>query len=160
MNRIIAYVLLAVSAALSAGCAGNRSASMDIEAVVDQIRQADQALLQAEEQRDLESAMALVAPHAVFHPPGLPAIVGNEAIRRFYEQRWFTIPYVEISGQADTIVVAASGDLAYLDGRSHLMLEISGEQVLSEGKYLGVWQRIEGHWRLVAISWTANEPAR
>ena len=160
MNRIFAYVLLAVATALSAGCAGNRSASMDIEAVVDQIRQADQALLQAEEQRDLESTMALVAPHAVFHPPGLPAIVGNEAIRRFYEQRWFTLPYVEISGQADTIVVAASGDLAYLDGRSRLMLEISGEQVLSEGKYLGVWQRIEGHWRLVAMSWTANEAAR
>ena len=126
---------------------------------MEQIRQADQALLQAEEQRDLESTMSLVAPHAVFQPPGLPAIVGHEAIRRFYEHQWFALPYVEMFGKADKIVVAASGDLAYLDGRSHLMLEISGEQVLSEGKYLGVWQRIEGHWRLVAISWTANEPA-
>ena len=140
---------------------GNRrGASEDVEAIMEQIRQADQALLQAEEQRDLESAMALVAPHAVFQPPGLPAIVGHEAIRRFYEQQWFTLPYVEMFGEADTVVVAASGDLAYLFGRSHLMLEISGQQVPSEDKYLGVWQRIEGHWRLVAMSWTANEPAR
>jgi ketosteroid isomerase-like protein len=160
VNRLFACVPLAVAAALFVGCTGNRSPSEDIGAIVDQVRQADQALLKAEEQRDLEGAMVLIAPHAVFQPPGLPAIEGDEAIRRFYEQHWFTLPYVEISGQADTIVVAASGDLAYLDGRSHLMLEISGEQVLSEGKYLGVWQRIEGHWRLVAMSWTANEPAR
>ena len=159
MNRIFAYALLVMVTTLAFGCNGNRSASEDFEATVDQIRQADQALLQAEEQRDLESTMALVGPHAVFQPPGFPAIVGDEAIRRFYEEHWFTLPYVEISGQVETIVVAASGDLAYLDGRSHLMLEISGEEVLSEGKYLGVWQRIEGQWRLVAISWTANEPA-
>jgi ketosteroid isomerase-like protein len=152
--------MLAVAIALAVGCTGNRSDSEDFEATVDQIEQADQALLQAEEQRDLESAMALVAPQAVFQPPGLPAIVGEEAIRRFYEESWFKLPYVEISGHAETTVVAASGDLAYLDGRSHLMLEISGENVLSEGKYLGVWQRIEGQWKLVAISWTANEPAR
>jgi ketosteroid isomerase-like protein len=158
--RIFAYVLFAVSTALSVSCTGNRDASEDVELIVEQIRRADQALLQAEEQRDLESAMALVAPHAVFQPPGLPAIVGHEAIRRFYEEQWFTLPYVEMFGKADTVVVAASGDLEYLDGRSHLMLEISGEHVVSEGKYLGVWQRTEGHWRLVAISWTANEPAR
>jgi ketosteroid isomerase-like protein len=160
MNRTFAYALLPVATALAIGCPGNRSASENIEATADLIRQADQALLRAEEQRDLESAMALVAPHAVFQPPGLPAIVGDEAIRRFYEEQWFTLPYVEIFGQAETIVVAASGDLAYLDGRSHLTLEISGEKVLSEGKYLGVWQRIHGQWRLVAMSWTANEPAR
>ena len=91
---------------------------------------------------------------------GLPAIVGDEAIRRFYEEQWFTLPYVEISGQVETIVVAASGDLAYLDGRSNLTLEISGENISSEGKYLGVWQKVQGQWRLAAISWTANEPAR
>lgn len=159
MHRTFAYAVLAVAAVLVFGCTGTSGSSEDLEATVDQIRQADQALLQAEEQRDLERAMALVAPQAVFQPPGLPAIVGAEAIRRFYEERWFRIPYVEISGHVETIVVAASGDLAYLDGRSHLMLEISGEKVLSEGKYLGVWQKIEGQWRLVAISWTANEPA-
>ena len=127
--RMFAYVLLTVSTALSVSCIGNRDASEDIEAIVEQIRQADQALLQAEEQRDLESVMAIVAPHAVLQPPGMPPIVGHEAIRRFYEQRWFTLPYVEIFGKADTIVVAASGDLAYLDGRSHLKLEVSGEQI-------------------------------
>ena len=160
VNRMFVYVLLAVAMVLSVDCTGNRSASEDIEALIDQVRHADQVLLKAEQQRDLVSAMALVAPHAVFQPPGFPAIVGDEAIRRFYEEDWFTLPYVEIFGQADTIVVAASGDLAYVDGRSYLMLEISGEKVRSEGKYLGVWQRIEGQWRLVAMSWTANEPAR
>jgi ketosteroid isomerase-like protein len=133
---------------------------VNTEAIVEQIREADKALLRAEQQRDLDAAMAFVAPHAVFQPPGLPPIVGHEAVRRFYDQQWFTLPYVEISGEPDTVVVASSGDLAYFDGRSHLVLEISGEQVVSRGKYLGVWQRIEGQWRLAAISWTPNETAR
>lgn len=159
MNRGFACALLAVATALSGSCAAERNASEALDAKVEEVRQADQALLRAEEQRDLEGAMAFIAPQAVFQPPGLAPVEGREAIRRFYEQQWFTLPYGEISGEARTIVVAASGDLAYLDGRSHLVLEVSGEEVRSEGKYLAVWQRLEGQWRLVAISWTANEPA-
>jgi len=157
MNRVIIPALLAVTTALSVSCSGKGDLSVEPETAAEQIRQADRALLQAEEQRDLDGAMAFIAPYAVFQPPGEPPIVGREAIRRFYEQKWFQLPYREISGKPDTIVVAASGDLGYFDGRSYLVLEISGEQIRSAGKYLGVWQRIQGQWKLAAISWTANE---
>ncbi|NOZ07938.1 MAG: nuclear transport factor 2 family protein [FCB group bacterium] len=160
MKRIFVYSLLAAAAALVVACCGKGDLSVNNGALAKQIRQADRALLQAEEQRDLNGAMALIAPRAVFQPPGFAPIVGREAIKRFYEQQWFKLPYREISGKADTIVVAASGDLGYFDGRSYMVLEIAGEQIRSEGKYLGVWQRIEGQWKLAAISWTANEAAR
>jgi ketosteroid isomerase-like protein len=136
---------------------GDTFAPSAVSDLAEEIRQADQSLLRAEGQRDLEATMTLVAPTAVFQPPGFPPISGRDAIRRFYEEQWFTLPFTEISGIADTIVVAASRDLAYIDGRSRLVLDVSGDRIVAEGKYLGVWQKTEGEWLLVAISWTANE---
>jgi ketosteroid isomerase-like protein len=125
-----------------------------------QIRQADLALLRAEEQRDLEGVMDIVAPHAVFQPPGYPPIVGHEAIRQFYETQWFKMPFIELSGSPEAIVVGSSGDLAYFDGRSQMVVEFSGDRMVIAGKYLGVWQKMSGEWRLAAISWSANEATK
>jgi ketosteroid isomerase-like protein len=149
--------LLAVTVLLSGGCAGITAAAVDTGSIEAQIRQADLALLRAEGQRDLDGVMKFIAPDAVFQPPGYPPIVGYDAIRQFYETQWFKLPFVEISGRAETIVVGSSGDLAYFDGRSQLVLEISGERTVATGKYLGVWRNIEGQWKLAAISWSANE---
>jgi len=160
MNRHFAFALLVVAAATLTGCEGIKSSSVDTESIEAQIRQADLALLRAEEQRDLEGVMDLIAPHAVFQPPGYPPIVGHEAIRQFYESQWFKLPFTEISGTPETIVVGSAGDMAYFDGRSQMVVEISGERMVAAGKYLGVWQKISGKWKLAAISWSANEATR
>jgi len=160
MSRHLAFALLVVATATLGGCAGNKGSSFDIETIEAQIRQADLALLRAEEQRDLDGVMDLIAPHAVFQPPGYSPIVGHEAIRQFYDTQWFKLPFIEISGTPEKIVVGSSGDLAYFDGRSHMVVEISGERTVAAGKYLGVWQKISGKWKLAAISWSANEVTR
>lgn len=159
-SRTSTLALLVVAALISAACAGSGATSAPAESVEAQIRQADLALLRAESQRDLDGVMKFIAPDAVFQPPGYPPIVGLVAIRQFYDTQWFKLPFVEISGTPESIVVASSGDLAYFDGRSRLVLEISGEKTVATGKYLGVWRNIEGRWKLAAISWSANEVTR
>jgi len=160
MNRLFAFALLMLATVALGGCAGNKRSSVDTETIEAQIRQADLALLRAEERRDLDGAMDLIAPHAVFQPPGYPPIVGHEAIRQFYDTQWFKLPFIEISGTPETIVVASLGDLAFFDGRSQMVVELSGERTVAAGKYLGVWQKISGKWKLAAISWSANEVPR
>jgi len=149
-----------VAAATFGGCAGIKGRSVDIESIEAQIRQADLALLRAEGERDLAAVMEFIAPHAVFQPPGYSPIVGHEAIRQFYETQWFKLPFSEISGTPVAIVVGSSGDLAYFDGRSQMVVEISGERTVIAGKYLGVWQKVSGAWKLAAISWSGNELTR
>ena len=160
MRRHLAFALLVVATATLGGCDNLKSSSVDTESIEAKIRQADLALLRAEEQRDLDGAMEFIAPHAVFQPPGYSPIVGHEAIRQFYETQWFKLPFIEISGTPEAIVVGSSGDLAYFDGRSQMVVEISGERTVAAGKYLGVWQKISGKWKLAAISWSANEVTR
>jgi hypothetical protein len=41
-----------------------------------------------------------------------------------------------------------------------MVVEISGERTVVAGKYLGVWHKISGEWKLAAISWSANEVTR
>ena len=160
MSRHLALAVLVVAAATLGGCDNPKSSSVSNESLEAEIRQADLALLRAEEQRNLDSVMDFIAPHAVFQPPGYPPIVGHEAIRQFYETQWFKLPFVEISGTPEAIVVGSSGDMAYFDGRSQMVVEISGERTVAAGKYLGVWQKISGKWKLAAISWSANEATR
>jgi len=160
MSRHLIFALLVVATATLGGCDDFKSSSVDAESIEAKIRQADLALLRAEEQRDLDGVMDLIAPHAVFQPPGYSPIVGHEAIRQFYDTQWFKLPFIEISGRPEAIVVGSSGDLAYFDGRSQMVVEISGERTVATGKYLGVWQKISGEWKLAAISWSANSVAR
>ncbi len=160
MSRHLAFAVLVAAAATLGGCAGFNGSSVDTESTEAEIRHADLALLRAEEQRDLDGVMDLIAPHAVFQPPGYSPIVGHAAIRRFYVTQWFKLPFIEISGTPEAIVVGSSGDLAYFDGRSQMVLEISGERTVVAGKYLGVWQKISGKWKLAAISWSGNEMTR
>ncbi len=160
MNRYFAFALLAVATATLVGCFGIKSSPVEVETMKAQIRQADLALLRAEEQRDLDGAMELIAPGAVFQPPGYSPIVGREAIRRFYDTQWFKLPFTEISGTPEAIVVGSAGDLAYMVARSQMVVEIAGERSVAAGKYLGVWQQISGMWKLAAISWSANEVTR
>ena len=157
MSRHLAFALLLIATVILSGCAGHKGSSVDTESIEAQIRQSDLALLRAEEQRDLDRVMEMIAPGAVFQPPGFSPIVGHGAIRQFYDTQWFTLPFIEISGTPEKIVVASSGDLAYFDGRSYMVIEISGERTVAAGKYLGVWQKISGKWKLAAISWSANE---
>ena len=160
MSRHLALALLVAAAATLGGCDNPKSSSVGNESLEAEIRQADLALLRAEEQRDLESVMSLIAPHAVFQPPGYSPVVGQEAIRQFYDTQWFKLPFIEISGTPEAIVIGSSGDMAYFDGRSQMVVEISGERTVAAGKYLGVWQKISGKWKLAAISWSANEVTR
>ncbi len=107
MSRNLAFAVFLVAAAMSGGCAGVKYSSVDTESIKAQIRQADLALLRAEEQRDLDGAMDYIAPDAVFQPPGYPPVVGHEAIRQFYDTQWFKLPFIEISGTPEAIAASA-----------------------------------------------------
>jgi ketosteroid isomerase-like protein len=119
------------------------------------IRTADKALIEAESSRNLEAAMAFMAPNVILHPPDLNAVEGHEAVRKFYVN-WFKLPYTAIQVLGQTVSVAATGDLAYLVGESSLVMSGPDGDYEVPGKYLGVWRKIDNKWLLAAISWTAN----
>ena len=109
----------------------------------------------SETSRDLELAMAYMAPDVILQPPERPMVVGREAVHEFYGER-FAMPYTAIQVHAQTVTEASSGDLAYLVGESSLVLSRPHGERQVPAKYLGVWRKIDGERRLAAMSWTGN----
>jgi ketosteroid isomerase-like protein len=134
---------------------GDEHEGSEVAKVAQAICTADKALIAAETSRNLELAMAYMAPDVILQPPDHPMVVGSEAVREYYAA-WFAIPYTAIKVHAQTVTVASSGDFAYLVGESSLILSGPQGEYQIPGKYLGVWRKIEDEWRLAALSWTGN----
>jgi len=141
---------------LSVGCSKNGN-KIDTVVEIKKIREADRSLLLAETKRDLVSVMHHIAKKAIFHPPNTPPVVGDEAIRKFYND-WFKIPYSGIHCESDTIVISASGDLAYLIGNSYIEFNTATGKGQIDGKYITIWRKTNDKWVCVAVSWSGNEP--
>jgi ketosteroid isomerase-like protein len=57
----------------------------------------------------------------------------------------------------DTVEVEAHGDAAYEVGR--YTLKGDGGQLLDQGKYVVIWKRVGGQWRLHRDIWNSSLPA-
>ncbi len=75
----------------------------------------------------------------------------------------FASPGVRHPVTSDSIVVALSGDLAYVTGRWHLSAPATGAQPGTEvgGWYIAVWRPVgrAGAWRIVTLSANTLRPA-
>jgi ketosteroid isomerase-like protein len=108
-----------------------------------------------ETSRNLELVMAYLVPDVILQPPDQPMVVGREAVREFYAG-WFAMAFTAIQAHAQRVTVASSSDLAYLVGESSLVLSGPQGEHQVPGKHLGVWRKVDGEWRLTAMSWTGN----
>lgn len=133
----------------------NEHKKLEVTEVAKAICAADKSVIDAEMSRDLELAMAYMAPDVILQPPDRPMVVGHEAVREFYAEQ-FAVPYTSIQVHAQKVTVASSGDLAYLVGESSLVLSEPQGERLVPGKYPGVWQKIIGEWQWSAMSWSGN----
>jgi ketosteroid isomerase-like protein len=105
----------------------------------------------------MEASLSYLAPDVVVQTEGAPEIQGIDATRTLYEG-FFAIPYVDLVGVPRTVVVAASGDLAYDIGPSNFVFE--GDDGLTEvpAKSTIIWQKLNDQWKVVVLSVTADTP--
>lgn len=84
-------------------------------------------------------------------PPGADMISGREAIKK----RWtlpsgVKIPLHKITPTEIRIVGEYAYDIGYYEGRT---LRIDGNEVSWKGKYMIVWQKVRGEWKIYADIW-------
>lgn len=87
---------------------------------------------------------------AVFHAPNQPAVVGRAAILAWGQ----AMPPIE-SVDFTNVQVWGSGDVAW--GVSDYTLALQGVPP-DTGKQLGVVQRVNGEWQVVAVSFNTDLP--
>jgi len=142
----LAYALLC-SAAFSAAACGSRSDALT-DADREAIRTATQNYVKADEARDADAMMAIIAEGVVYMPPGSQPFVGRESIRAFFKRHpWDTLAETpaEIEGRVDFAIVRGK----YTGAAQGMPLS---------GYYLEVWQKQpDGVWRITRKVWNTDK---
>jgi ketosteroid isomerase-like protein len=95
--------------------------------------------------RDLDGVMALMAENSVLIMPGSPPIVGAKGIRKATKAMLESDDAV--SWKSDFARIAPSGDMAYDYGTATTK---SMDGSIIEGRYLVVWVKENGSWKVAA----------
>ena len=122
------------------------------------IRAQDAAFSAAVAKLDVVATAALYAPDATILPPGLPAVHGPDAIRTMLASL-FTAPGLSITLRPQRIDIAAAGDLATDQGEVEVGMNTAEGPVIEVSKYLEVWRKVDGEWKLMYDTWNANTPS-
>ncbi len=115
---------------------------------VDRIRALDGRWREAAVRHDLDAMMSIYAEDARELLPGMPPIVGIEAIREFYAGLIEEYPRFEHEFEIAEIIVTDSGDLAVTRGTYRFTPDGRRRDEYESGKYVGVWRKRDGEWRL------------
>ena len=103
---------------------------------------------------DAAAVAACYTRDAQLLPANSDAVAGTEAITAF----WRDILAAGIAdARLETIDVESQGDLAVEQGRYALTGAAGGR--VDEGKYLVLWHRDGGEWKLHRDIWTTSRPA-
>jgi len=121
-------------------------------------RDADWASV-AFEGRDLERILSYWTDDAVVLAPGLPAVVGKEALRQ-YVQGSMQIPGFRITWTSTGVSFSPDGNLAYLFSQNAVTMNTpAGTPNTTAGRAVTIWRReSDGQWRCAVDIWNA-EPA-
>lgn len=114
---------------------------------------------ECEVKKDLVAWAELVADDVVLQPPDAPPVIGKPAALRF-QKEFSAVPIVEMKPFDTQIVVNPAGDLAANFGGLLFAVDDGRGRQETQLKSMVVWKRIDGAWRVIANSWSANQPVR
>jgi uncharacterized protein (TIGR02246 family) len=149
------YALISVVSVIAA-CA-QPAPQVDVAAEEAAVRAVSDSITAAEIARDFDKALSFYANDAVVQPPDAPPVVGKDAMRGLY-QAFFTPEITAFSSQTSSVQVSASGDMAWITGVNSVTVTLpAGAQTLP-GKFLAVARKIDGAWKVVALSFSNDAP--
>ena len=114
--------------------------------------------VEAFKQRDFATIEALYTSDGLLLPPNSPAVRGPKAIGEVWKS-WAELPNVEIAFGAYRVEACSSGDMAYDYGWYTFAFDTDNGRVTDKGKYIVVWKKVGGTWKVAADMFNSNLPA-
>ena len=134
------------------------SLGQDTAAGEQQIRDLEQQWADAVENRDLDAIVDLFAEDGRIMPPNAEPAIGRDSVRQSWDAI-LNLPELDFSFAPTDISVAESGDMAYVIGTYQLMYAGEAEEpVQDSGKYVDVWEKVDGEWKVMVEMYNSNLP--
>ncbi len=122
------------------------------------LRETDIAFAKAAAAKELDRVVSYYADDASMFPPNAPIGKGKEAIKK----NWMGLlgrPGLSISWEPTTAVSSKNGDLGYTSGTYQMSATgPDGKPVSDTGKYVEVWRKDGGKWKVIADIFNSDLP--
>jgi ketosteroid isomerase-like protein len=139
------------------GCAAASNPEINLAAEEAALRQADDDFAAAGAAKDVNALMSFFAPDATMLMQNQPAVRGIDGIRGLFDQ---IVPALgSMSWSATEVMVAAAGDIGITRGTYHMTLQTPAGPVDDVGKYVTVWKKVDGQWKVVYDVGNTDMPA-
>lgn len=150
MNRIfLMLVIMIVAVSLSPGqTKGNKTSGSNIR---NAIEAANKRFVEALGKGDAAKIADMYAEGARVLPPNSPMVQERQRIQEFWQSLIKTGAKLSLS----TSDVEAVGDVAYEVGKYELIFP---DNTRDAGKYVVVWKRQKGNWKLAVDTWNSDMP--
>ena len=164
MTQSKLLLALACSAAALSACSQpvveNRNAAVQADTAADEqaIRGHINRWLQHITARDSAAIARFYADDGVVMPPGQPLSSGRESVQRFW-QSMFEIPEFNLTFSPERIEFSRAGDMALDRGTYRFTGRPGGQAVDETGKYVVVWKKVGGEWKVAADIFNSDRPA-
>jgi uncharacterized protein (TIGR02246 family) len=105
---------------------------------------------------DAAKCASFYAPDGSLLPPNMDPVTGAEALVQAWDAMIEALPYLTF--EPTKIVIASAGDMAW-DYGIWQVTDAPDGAVIDHGKYVVVWQKIDGEWKVVADMFNSSVPA-
>jgi len=144
------------------GCGGAPPAGPTIDLGVEQtkVRKVEDSMAKAVMAKDAVKFSDNYAPDASMMIPGMPPMVGKEAIREGVKPL-FEDPNFKLVFESTSVEVVKSGDVAYTKGKYSVRMsdQKTGDPVREDGSYVTIFQKqSDGAWKAVVDINTPGPP--
>lgn len=149
-NPVVATLILATLGA----CARQADTAAEERA----IRDLDKKWVEAVAAKDTTAIGNVYAEDADFLPSGAPRVSGRAAIRSTWAQL-LKAPNLALTFQPTKVVVSSAGDVAYETGGYRIGMDgPKGKRIEDAGKFVVVWKRVNGDWKVQYDIFNSDKP--
>ena len=127
---------------------------IDIQAEKLEIARMIKRVEAAENRHDVDAMLEDMIDDPLLHLCGFPPVKGQDAVRKLYHGFFETFVSTNITSQQ--IHVSSSGEMAWDYGVYVNEYEGPDGRIKEEGKYLGVYHKVDGTWKGAAFCISAN----
>lgn len=145
IRSLTASILLAGGLLMTLGTAARSDTAADELA----IRELDQKWLAAAQARDATASAGFYATDGALLPADAPIAQGTQAIIAAW-QGIFGMKNAKLTFAPTQVTVASAGDVAYEIGTYEFSFDGDKGPVKDVGKYVVVWKKIGGDWKVTA----------
>ncbi len=145
---------------LSAALAVAGSAAAAGSTVQEQlIRELEAKWVAAVAAKDIAAIARIYTADGMFLAPNAPLVEGREAIAEAWAGL-LGLPGISLTFEPTRIEVSESADLASDVGTYALAFDSDGGRIEDQGKYVVVWKKVSGAWKVLADIFNSNLPAQ